>query len=55
MEAFDYAKLICERSTKSDYVYTMTALMVKWNTIAKHYEPSMYRKTQTKYEHYKII
>jgi len=45
MEAFDYAKLICERSTKADYVYTMTALMVIWNTLAKSYEPLVPKKT----------
>ena len=45
MEAFDYAKLICERSTKSDYVYTMTALMVIWNTLANHYEPLVPKNT----------
>jgi len=45
MEAFDYAKLICERSTKSDYVYTMTALMVIWNTLANNYEPLVQKNT----------
>ena len=45
MEAFDYAKLICERSTSADYVYTMTALMVIWNTLANHYEPLVPKKS----------
>ena len=43
-EAFDYAKTICERSTKSDYIYTLTALMVIWNTLSDSYEP-LIRKT----------
>ena len=44
-EAFDYAKAICERSTKSDYIYTLTALMVIWNTLSDSYEP-LVRKEQ---------
>jgi len=44
-EAFDYAKAICERSTKSDYIYNMTALMVIWNTLSDSYEP-LVRKEQ---------
>ena len=38
-EAFDYAKLIAERSKDSDYIYNLTALMVIWNTLADSYEP----------------
>ena len=33
-EAFDYAKMVCERFTKSDYIYNLTALMVIWNTLS---------------------
>ena len=39
LEAFDYAKMVCERSTKSDYIYNLTALMVIWNTLSDSYEP----------------
>ena len=45
MEAFDYAKMVCERSTKSDYIYNLTALMVIWNTLSDSYEP-LVRKEQ---------
>ena len=34
-----------KRSTSSDYIYTMTALMVIWNTLAKHYEPLVPKNT----------
>ena len=44
-EAFDYAKTICETSTKSDYIYNLTALMVIWNTLSDSYEP-LVRKEQ---------
>jgi len=44
-EAFDYAKMVCERSTKSDYIYNLTALMVIWNTLSDSYEP-LVRKEQ---------
>ena len=27
------------KSTKSDYIYTLTALMVIWNTLSDSYEP----------------
>ena len=40
MEAFDYAKMVMERSTDpSMHVYGTTALMVIWNTLAKNYKP----------------
>lgn len=39
MEAFDYAKMITERGPKESYVYSITALMVIWNTLANNYEP----------------
>tara|TARA_R110000751_G_scaffold249050_2_gene348833 strand:+ start:160 stop:387 length:228 start_codon:yes stop_codon:yes gene_type:complete len=45
-EAFDYAKLIVERSPDSDYVYNMTALMVIWNTLADSYEPLVRKKIE---------
>ena len=44
MEAFDYAKMIVERGSKSEYVYNITALMVIWNTLAKNYEPLIRKK-----------
>lgn len=40
MEAFDYARMVMERSTDpSMNVYGTTALMVIWNTLASNYEP----------------
>ena len=44
MEAFDYAKMVVERGSKSEYVYNITALMVIWNTLAKNYEPLIRKK-----------
>ena len=46
MEAFDYARMVIERSTDpSMNVYGTTALMVIWNTLSKNYEP-LIRKTK---------
>jgi len=45
-EAFDYAKLIAERSKDSDYIYNLTALMVIWNTLADSYEPLVRKKIE---------